>query len=880
MNLALNNNSCSKCALSRTRNNIVWGDGRLPSPILFVAEAPGEKEDLTGRTLHPDAKAGSLFEWICFNHNFKSDNGFRTNLVKCRPPNNRDPKPDEIMACSPYLNEQLLLCDPEIIVTVGGFATHYLLGDVSLEAVHGIPHVKNINGKNRIILPSYHVAAARHDPKNLMHVQYDFDIAFQLLRGELTVDAAKEHDAFSGLEEYRVLSDSKEDELALNIMLHYNEPYVAIDTEWARCGPWCLSVSAQPGLSYVIKPDSKKLLSQLNDHVSDSLIVTIIHNAIYDLPVLSKMGKMGVFPSNPYDTMVMAYLLQDEPQGLKPLAFRHCGMLMREYSEIVNRNAHSLDYIGTVAALNWPRPESTLYWVKGEPKIKNPQNIQRKARNILRDVESKKKPVDPFDRWHKIPLEERKIVENSLGVMTEGDLEDVNPETAVNYSARDADATIRVFPKLFSRIKSMNLLPTFLRDMKAIHMASDMMQFGMPIDVTRFRELEQWLEKKQAVVQTQIENEIGYPINPNSTDQVGDLLFTKLKLRSGKKTKSGNPSTDAKVLARLSEENDLVEKIVEFRELDTLRTRFAIALPLQEKNGRVFPTIRITRTETGRLSTSSPNLMAIPVRTETGLKVRKCFVASPGCVFLTNDYSQIELRTLAVASNDQKMLDIFLTGEDLHAQTASWMFNLPIDQLDDMKHRYPAKRINFGVIYGLTAPGLQRELIASGISEKEWPVRRCQEMIDRYFSVYSGVKKFMEETLQHARRYGFVRDMWGRIRYVPGIKTDDKWAILEAERQACNAPIQMGAAGVMKEAMGRLVPVYREWLKAGAITRPLIQIHDDLVFEVEKSILPVFSGQVKEVMENAVKFPIPIPIDQKVGEDWGTLVKLKEWRSN
>ena len=225
------------------------------------------------------------------------------------------------------------------------------------------------------------------------------------------------------------------------------------------------------------------------------------------------------------------------------------------------------------------------------------------------------------------------------------------------------------------------------------------------------------------------------------------------------------------------------------------------------------------------------------------------------------------MRVAAHMSGDEKMLKVFAEGLDIHSQTASWMFDIPIPDLDEKEHRYPAKRIGFGVLYMLTADGLRREMAVAGL---DWSLSRCEQAIESWFHTYSGIAAFMKENGHYAKRYGHVKDMFGRIRYIPGIRSSNKWVRMEAERQAGNAPIQMGATGIMKQAMGDLVPVYRKY---GDKLMPLLPIHDDIVWEVDETVLNDAVKDIRETMEASAPegFLLPVKVDYKYGKRWGSL---------
>ena len=240
-------------------------------------------------------------------------------------------------------------------------------------------------------------------------------------------------------------------------------------------------------------------------------------------------------------------------------------------------------------------------------------------------------------------------------------------------------------------------------------------------------------------------------------------------------------------------------------------------------------------------------------------------------VLLSGDYSQVEMRVAANDAKDEVMMSIFWGGEDIHSVTASDMFGIPISRLDEMKHRYPAKRVGFGILNLITAEGLQRELSSGGAGG--WSVSDCQEMIKSWFQIYKGIAAYMKASGEQAKRYGYIRDMWGRLRYIPGIRSINRWTRIEAERQAGNAPIQMGAQGVIKEAMGRLVPVYKKINKDLGVLKPLIQIHDDIVWEVEEWMVEIVKPIIHDVMVNAVPkdFIVPLEVDFKSGKKWGSM---------
>lgn len=867
---------CPELVKSRKKicSPIVFSNYPILNPkVMCIAEAPGEEEDKRGEPLI--GSSGQEGRYHLSINSITSKGVILDNICRCHPEGNRDPSPSEIEACTlNHIIPSILENKPEYIISMGRISTRFFLGDVDMELSHGIPRIIEFFGHITVVIPVYHPAAGIHSPEQMILFQSDMKIAGDVIRGKIA--PVPPDDLFLGKEIYTETDDPS---VILDVIGEHN--VVAIDTEWARRNPWCLSLSVVPGVSYVVMGGAKAALDIIG-HVLDSPdTITVVHNALYDLPVL---GQWGIFPKVFADTMVMAYLLQTEPQGLKQLAYRHCGMEMESYSEVTGEatNRMALAYIEEVVKREWPDPDPVLEWDKGKPKIRIPQNILRKARRIIKDVNEKR--TNPADRWEAIK-DGKEIVEKILGPMQKGELCDITREKAIRYSARDADATIRVYPILWERIQSMGLEDTFWRDMKALPMVVDMMKNGMPIDPKAFSNLSSYFQNKIDHIQSKIQIVAGdyfkgEMVNPGSYPQMSALVYDFLKLqeKGGKhKSKKGakEKSTADDILKRYVGIHPVVQNIIDWRGYQKLKTSYADTIPKKaEEDNRVRTTLRMTRTVTGRLSSSNPNLMAQPIRSSEGRKIRDCYVAGEGKVFLSGDYSQVEMRVAANDSRDERMMSIFWKGEDIHSVTASDMFGLPINRLDEMKHRYPAKRVGFGILNLITAEGLQRELSSGGAGS--WTVFDCQEMIKSWFSIYKGVSAYMKSSGEYAKRYGYVKDMWGRIRYIPGIKSINKWTRIEAERQAGNAPIQMGAQGIIKDAMGRLVPVYREIGRDSIL--PLIQIHDDIVWEVDESVLEEVVIKIKKVMEEIKNenFIIPLVADFKVGKKWGSMSKIRK----
>ncbi len=857
---------CHLCPLRDGAKQVVWGHGNESAELMFVAEAPGKNENAQGRPMV--GQSGEELDKYCRDVGIDRYSCFVDNVIRCKPPNDRDPKPSEIEACRVHLLRALETVQPKVIVALGAVATHWFLGGVNLEQVHGIPYKYEsslwLEGPV-VVVPMYHPAYALRETAMMAIIQDDFKQLAKIMRGEVAIGGVK--DAYPT--PYYSLTPPT--------VAWVGPPpsgLVAVDTESAGLNgePWCMSFSTTPGVAYVIKANNKRALAAFAHLVDDPRVTTILHNALYDLPVLAKLG---IIPFKVVDTMVGAYNLQRLPQGLKALAYRLCGMEMGSYEEAVApaTRKKALAYLEEVQSHPWPMPEPILTWDKGKPHVKQPQPIEKKAARILKDADEK--GADPWERWHTIDLDEgRGMVEDTIGPMVPGYLADIPEERAVHYAARDADATLRIWPILSAMLKDAGLSDVFATDGATIPMVSDMMVKGMRVDkpqlATFSKELETGMEGLAREISSHIHGEY---INPDSPKQVSELLFGELKLKPGKKTKGGAYySTDDDIIKGLKDAHPVVAPILRYRELSKVKGTYTD--PLQawaDSESRVHTTIKMTRTETGRYSSADPNLQNIPIRTELGRLVRRAFLASPGCVLMSQDYSQVEFRVEAHVSQDSNLMRVFTEGRDLHLATAMNIFGLPEHEIDDMKHRRPAKTAGFGTLFDISAPALLVQLESMGCTG--WDEVRCRQLIDDWFKLYPGVKEHMRAVYREARRYGNVRDMFNRMRLVPEVKSTHSRIIRAGERQAGNMPAQGGAQGIIKKAMADLTPLYRTLQEEGDICDPLIQIHDDLVWDVGEGILDTVVPLFTATMESAVRLTVPVKVETKVGGNWAELHK-------
>lgn len=293
---------------------------------------------------------------------------------------------------------------------------------------------------------------------------------------------------------------------------------------------------------------------------------------------------------------------------------------------------------------------------------------------------------------------------------------------------------------------------------------------------------------------------------------------------------------------------------------------------------RIHSNLNTTRTITGRLSCDNPNLMNIPARTEEGRKIRNCFKAKDGCVLVSGDYSQVEMRVACAESKDPEMTKIFLEGLDIHTQTAARIFNISYAEVtaseqNEMRYRYPAKQVGFGILFQLTAAGLHDQMTLAGATG--WTVETCQDLIDGWFGVFKNIRAHFGSKKDECRKYGYVTDMFNRRYLIPQVYSALEWIRDEAGRLACSYPIQGGAQGIMKRGMVSCKPIYKKYREWGFTCNPIMQIHDDMIWEVSEEVSHDFALEFKTAMESAVKLHIPIKTDIKIGPVWGTMKKVK-----
>jgi len=441
-------------------------------------------------------------------------------------------------------------------------------------------------------------------------------------------------------------------------------------------------------------------------------------------------------------------------------------------------------------------------------------------------------------------------------------MDQVEIERVAPYAAADVDMTLRLAEKFEKEIEEKQLHTLFYDvEMPLVSILQVMEERGIRIHRTYLQDLGKDWDQKLRTLEAEIHHDAGEVFNINSTKQLAAILFEKLKLPVIRKTKTGY-STDEEVLQTLALKHSLPDKLIKYRELQKLKSTYILGLmeDLSEGEDRVHTSFNQTVAATGRLSSSSPNLQNIPIRSELGRQIRRAFIPAEGMILLSADYSQIDLRVLAHISQDPAMCEAFRNGGDIHATTASEIFGCSTEEVTP-NYRRVAKSINFGIVYGMSSYGLSQQL---GISSQE-----AQQYIDRYFTRYAGVRAWMDKIVEEARQTGYVKTLLGRIRYLPEINSKNVNLRNFAERTAMNTPIQGTSADIIKKAMidlHRAQQGVHPW-----IGHMLVQVHDELLFEVPHQSLEASGIVIKQFMEQALSLSIPLLVDMKTGSNWAEM---------
>ena len=454
-------------------------------------------------------------------------------------------------------------------------------------------------------------------------------------------------------------------------------------------------------------------------------------------------------------------------------------------------------------------------------------------------------------------------IETLIGKKGKGQLSmrQVPPPEQKEYAVEDTDVTLQLKNIFEQQLQKYNAEKLFSQiESPLVQVLADMELEGIRIDVPFLKSLSDDIEKDIFSLQQAVYEQAGETFNLSSPKQLGDILFEKLKLISKpKKTKTGQYATSEEILSELAPKHKIVANVLEYRQLQKLQSTYIDALPkeVNSTTGRVHTTYMQAVTATGRLSSNNPNLQNIPIRTERGQQIRKAFVPrNEDYTLLSADYSQIELRVIAALSGEKNMIEAFLQNQDIHRSTAAKVFNVDIQSVT-REQRSHAKTVNFGIIYGVSAFGLSNQTELSRSESKE--------LIDTYYQTYPQLKVFIDKQIHFARENGYVETILGRRRYLPDINSRNQVVRGAAERNAVNAPIQGSAADIIKIAM---INIYNLLKNNKLKTKMLLQVHDELIFDVPKNELDFVKPLIKKTMEEAYQFAVPLVVDLGIGKNW------------
>jgi uracil-DNA glycosylase family 4 len=894
---------------------VVPGEGNKPCRWMIVGERPGADEAREGGPFR--GRSGEEQDLFLRLSGFHRRMFYITNLVKSYDNENADPTRTDIQAWEDALYRELQEVRPEFVLSVGRFATRWFLGEVDMDSVHGTPHrpraevaafCGHIGLPIPTVVPCYHPAFGLYDPDAKGLVYHDYQQAALIIRGRISREPVVDDVAHPS---YLEIDDPRRIKAELEGM-----PRVAIDTEGYVSNPWSFQFSSNPGTGIVVRTASRwfgDCVRVFAEYIRRENPLVIVHNTMYDLEMMRVMGA-DLGGARLYDTMVAAYLLRLLPQSLKHLAIRLCGMQMVEYGELLADAADRKqeDYLFAVLDKEWPKPEPRVI-VENDltARVYKPQPIAQRVEKILLDWDTAKENVvllgrkvvkpdakEEFDaakRWRGMDDVLRAQVEAVLGPFPIPTLDDVPLDRAITYAGRDPDATLRVHSRIAPMVETAGLDDRMALIMANLPTIEEMQSTGLLASRPHFQALRERMQDKMEAICSRISAKYngGQPFNPGSPDQVARVMLERGIEGMKTSRKTGKVSTNKKSIEHLRFEDAFIGDVEDWREHQKIRDSFADPILDRIPEGvDVAPircNIRVTRVSSSRLSATDPPLLAIPVRHQLGLDVRRGFVAPDGNYLGTWDLSQIEMRVMAHLSKDPFLCQLFHENRDIHAETAIRIFGLDPRRewvvgksgkgewkypgVDKMKHRNPTKRAGFGVITGIQGPGLLDQLRQMGC--EGWDVDSCDQLIEDWFKVYPGVDTFLTACRNACRDKGYVRDMGGMYRYLPGIWSRDNRVAAEAGRQSHSHIIQGSAQWMIQRAMAWARPQINALRSAtGWYIRWLLQIHDELIFTFPQVAWDVMNALVMEALtEHSYRLSVPVEANGAFGLTWGDLEK-------
>lgn len=862
--------------------------GNRPNLVLLVGERPGRQE---AEQLSPFVgKSGAEQEAYLARHGVSAKDWRVTNVCLSYDEHNEDPSAADINEWTPKLLAEVKATSPRLVVAVGRYAMRWFLGQsAELDTCWGLPHHAGAFDPSRkhraygaVVVPIVHPAAGFYDGEQRAIIAAGYERVAAILKD---IQAGKRvnfrEDEWAGRERYE---DVGGEELASRLVSGVEE--IGLDTEGVPGNPWSVQVSIADGMGLVLRRSRQDFAegAQALQRLVNKGVLVVAHNLLWDMELAREM-ELELRDAKLADTQYQSYLLRLEPQGLKPLAYRWCGMKMKSYSETVGDVGRDkqLDYLARVLEIDWPKPEPRVIIENdGRVRLYKPQPIAQRVEKILLDcytgkVDKDGNLTDPHERWKQVDKELRLEVERRVGEMPVGTLDDIPLDQAIAYSARDADATLRLYHKLKPELKRLDLNDLMNTGMEVLPVFESMQSNGMPASRKYFQSLADEMTDEMERLQTKISTTYfhGRPFNPGSPVHVRTLMRRR-GLEGAEETSTGEVSTGKRSIEHLRFTDPAIADVFEWREKQHVRDSFCAPvlerIPPDEDIYPVRCKLKTTRTATRRLASTDPNLLAIPSRKKLGKRVRDGYVCPPGEVFGAWDFSAMEMRVMAHESRDPLMVKLFKEGRDIHTETAMRIFGLPEDKIDRMEHRYPAKTAGFGIIYGIQGQGLLAQLRTQpGMSH--WTEQSCDKLIREWMKIYKGVKDYIERVVKETERLGLVRSHWKMIRYLPGIWSDDKKIKAEAGRHAVSHKIQEMAQGMVQESIKWLKPRVR----ALQLREPSLQwrneIHDELLLSFEERLWEEVNELLMEGLTKhcGVELIVPVEAEGHMSRCWGGL---------
>lgn len=824
----------------------VSGEGLIPSDLMILGEGPGTLESKFGRPFVDAAPAGAelsrYFSGYLLPHR---SSVYITNLVKewegGAVKKKQEIKPADVARDEWELKLELLSVRPKLIVAMGGHATRWLLGPSDMNAVHGLLFCVMLcdfcgapksHGCNCLGLDSYPSASP-------VYVLPCYHVAAGLHQPEMAAKTAYDLNrlafflklsSWGDLDQYVWKQQPNAGDYGVSQVL------LPIAPSSAGASLIGLDTEGLIGTMWCMsgsafpKEGKVYLASQLRPH--HITYPCVFHNYMWDQQVLQSAG-ITIDEDCFHDTQLLAYLLGIEPQALKDLALRHLGRVMPEFKDIAGKYEP----------------------VYGKPNKKGVAKVLKKQKFVLQS------------------------------------LDHVDPAISIPYAAADADVTRQMYHILRPMVTDAGLDVVYEQDRRILPVYARMEHIGLPISESHFADFQAdlaWeLDMRTGILQAD------YPgLDPASPDKVAAVLFDTLKLPGAKKTPSGKRyTTNDKVLQSLKDAHPLVEQIIDWREVQKLKTTFVDNLPKYTRPARDGVGVRLhyrllpTRVITGRLAAKDPNVLALPKHSALGQRFRAGIRAEAGRLLGSWDFDQIELRVLALDSQSPAMRDIFVGKQDLHARTAHRIFGVSPEKQDKSLHRLPAKAVNFGIPMGMTERGLAEQYRKNGypwpeLAGLKFPDQKrlfaaqaevCKQHIKATIDDW-GIESYLESKRSQARRYGYVTDMWGRRRFLANVDSPNDMVREEALRMAQSFPIQAGARGFYKTVVAK---VWRDVIKPlqaeGYYIEPLLDVHDDLLLEFDASMANWLNPLIESYFNATFQLAIPITCKGAVGEAWNLL---------